>query len=108
MTERARTSPQNRQFHAICGEVAKQATFGYVRGLAVDSAKNVYIADEESDLVRMLSPDGIVSTIAGTTTAHGSRAGKLPGVLYRPYAIAVTKDGDLLVGGVGWIAQITR
>lgn len=28
MTERARTLPQSARFHALCGEVAKQATFG--------------------------------------------------------------------------------
>lgn len=27
MTERARTLPQSAKFHALCGEVAKQATF---------------------------------------------------------------------------------
>jgi hypothetical protein len=28
MTERARTLPQSAKFHALCGEVARQATFG--------------------------------------------------------------------------------
>lgn len=87
---------------------AKDALFEKIGALAVDQAKNLYIADTGNDVIRMLSPDGIVSTVAGTSSAHGSRAGRLPGVLHEPLSLSVTKLGDLLVGAWGMIAQVTR
>jgi hypothetical protein len=42
------------------------AQFGSIRGVATDSAGNVYVADEWFCTVRKITPVGVVSTLAGT------------------------------------------
>jgi hypothetical protein len=54
-------------FNGDAGQGAR-AKLSSPEGLDVDSAGNVYIADSGNDDVRMLSPAGRISTIAGTTT----------------------------------------
>jgi len=48
---------------------ASLATFNNPRGVAVDSAGNVYIGDSFNQKVRKVSTAGIVTTLAGTGTA---------------------------------------
>ncbi len=47
------------------GGRAIDALLNRPHGVAVDSAGNVYIADTENFVVRKITPDGIISTIAG-------------------------------------------
>ncbi len=47
------------------GGPATGVALGAPSGLAVDGAGNLYIADVGHDLVRKVTPDGIISTIAG-------------------------------------------
>jgi uncharacterized protein (TIGR03437 family) len=47
------------------GGPATQAMLNYAAGLATDAAGNVYIADTENSLIRVVTPDGIINTIAG-------------------------------------------
>lgn len=75
--------------------------------LALDAADNLYVADFGNDLVRKVSPTGVVTTLAGTRGQSGSQAGVLPGSLYRPSALAFTAAGDLLVGSPTGIWLIT-
>jgi hypothetical protein len=41
------------------------ASFSYPRAVAVDTDQNVYVADQYSDVIRMVSPGGVVTTVAG-------------------------------------------
>jgi len=51
------------------------ASFDGPAGLVVDAGGNVYVADSNNNLIRKITPLGVVSTIAGTG-APGSRNGK--------------------------------
>ena len=42
------------------------ARFNSPFGLAVDGAGNIYVADEDNDAIREITPAGVVSTLAGT------------------------------------------
>ena len=42
------------------------ARFSEPRGIAVDAAGNVYVADTGNAAVRQITPEGVVTTIAGT------------------------------------------
>ena len=48
------------------GGPADQASIGYVSGLAVDADGNLYIADQSHSKIRKVTPDGLITTVAGT------------------------------------------
>src|SRR5438552_15159916 len=43
------------------------ARFGTLNGIAVDTAKNVYVTDGSYNTVRKITPAGVVTTLAGDT-----------------------------------------
>jgi DNA-binding beta-propeller fold protein YncE len=56
------------------------ARFDYPTGVAVDSAGNAYVADDYNDLIRKVTPAGIVTTLEGglaILTVAAARAGIL-------------------------------
>ncbi|ATQ77750.1 hypothetical protein CR152_27045 [Massilia violaceinigra] len=65
------------------------ARFNRRDGTAADAAGNLYIADYQTNLVRMVSPDGVVSVFAG----HGVKGA----VFTHPYSIAVGPNGTVYV-----------
>jgi sugar lactone lactonase YvrE len=81
--------------------------------VAVDGAGNLYITEPLDGRVRMVSPDGIISTVAGsrgigdfnTTCTAGSGSNGLPAIqasLCLPYGIAVSGDGNLFIAEYGY------
>jgi sugar lactone lactonase YvrE len=73
------------------------ARFNTPSGLALDAAGNLYVADTGNHAIRKVSPDGQVSTLAGTGTP-GYRDG--PGAQAQfngPIGVAVDAAGRVLV-----------
>jgi sugar lactone lactonase YvrE len=83
---------------------ASTAQFQSPSDVAVDKAGNVYVADTGNDVVRRITPDGQVTTIAGTPGRSGLVPGPLPGVL-RPSSLAIV-GRDLYIGVGTAIARI--
>jgi gliding motility-associated-like protein len=54
---------------------AKEAEFGTIFGITIDSKGNLYVAESGYDLIRKITPDGIVSVLAGSGS-HGRLDGK--------------------------------
>lgn len=52
--------------------IGTAASFYYPAGMAVDAVDNLYIADYGNNKIRKISPDGTVSTFAGTGVAGSS------------------------------------
>ena len=52
------------------------AAFNGPSGLAVDPLGNVYVADTNNNLIRKITPDGTVSTVAGNGH-QGAHNGKM-------------------------------
>ena len=48
------------------GTLATLATLSHPRGIAVDTAGNVYISDTFNNRIRVVTPNGIINTIAGS------------------------------------------
>ncbi|KFC75162.1 DUF839 domain-containing protein [Massilia sp. LC238] len=67
------------------------ATFEQVVALTVDPQGNVYAADAVNNLVRKITPEGVVTTLAGTTRKDTLQPGNLPGSL-APIR-GITNDG---------------
>lgn len=67
-------------------------------GVAVDTANNVYVADKWNETIRKITPDGVVSTIAGKALSSGSADGIGTGARFsRPSGIAVDGAGNVYV-----------
>lgn len=66
--------------------------------LAVDQGGNVYITDHFSHRVRRVSPDGIISTVAGNgSDAFSGDGGKAVDAGMNPWGIAVDGAGNLYI-----------
>ncbi len=69
------------------------------RGVAVDSAGNIYIADYTNQRIRMVSSNGIITTIAGNGhTGYSGDGGPGTGaMLYQPSGVAVDSKFNVYV-----------
>ena len=77
-------------------------------GLAVDSDGALFIADYGNNRIRKVSPDGIITTVAGSgspspNTDHYSGDGgpATNALLYRPTGVAVDSAGNIFVVDAG-------
>ncbi|HKD54294.1 MAG TPA: hypothetical protein VKB72_08720, partial [Steroidobacteraceae bacterium] len=69
--------------------VGAAARFNSPLGVAVDSGGNVYVADTGNDLIRKITPAGVVTTIVGRPGKMGFLPGPLPGILSAPRSLTL-------------------
>ena len=82
------------------GGPAKIASFNYPVGIAIDSSRNIYIADRLNHRIRKVNAvTGIVSTVAGNGIAGFSGDGGAPSSakLNNPVGVAFDKYGNLYI-----------
>jgi DNA-binding beta-propeller fold protein YncE len=88
---------------------ASRARFNGPIGVAVDAHGNVFVADTYNDRIRMISPNGEVSTVAGAGTPGYADGDRNTSLFDTPCGIIVQKDGTVIVADTGndTLRQIT-
>ncbi len=81
------------------GGPAKAARLNSPRGIAVDAAGNLYVADTFNNRVRRIDPAGVISTIAGTGewSYSGDGGPATAARLRSPQGVAVDAAGNVYV-----------
>jgi len=83
---------------AVDDDTGLNASFQSPTGLVVDAAGNVYVADMANNLIRKITPNGRVTTLAGSLTAGPAADGIGAGARFAyPYHVTVNTSGNLYV-----------
>ena len=78
------------------------ARFDWPTGVAVDSAGNVYVADNGNHTIRKVTPGGAVTTLAGLAGSSGSADGTGSAARFNsPFGVAVDGGGNVFVADWG-------
>jgi uncharacterized protein (TIGR03437 family) len=89
------------------GGPATAARLHFPRGVAVDSAGNIYIADSFNLRVRKISTDGTISTVAGGGGAYpGNNVQATQAKLNFPNGVGLDSQGNLYISA-GWIQKVS-
>ena len=74
------------------------ARFRAPTDVAIDSTGTLYVADTGNHTIRMITPAGAVTTLAGTAAVSGYRDGTGPAALFaHPSGVAVDRAGNVYV-----------
>lgn len=71
------------------------------RGVAVDSTGNVYVGDTQNNAVRKITSDGVVSTLAGSSTSGFVNGTGTAATFNAPRGVAVDIAGSVYVADLG-------
>jgi len=78
------------------------AQFNLPEGIAVDTAGNVYVSDTNNHTIRLISPAGLVTTLAGAAGQPGSGDGVGAAARFNdPAGLAIDAAGNLYVADFG-------
>jgi sugar lactone lactonase YvrE len=78
------------------------ANLFFPRGVAVDSASNVFISDTDDARIRKVSPEGVITTVAGggLEGLSGDGGSATNARLYAPYGLAADRSGNVFIADV--------
>ena len=85
------------------------AIFAHPEGLAIDTASNVYVADTGNHMIRVITPFGLATDLAGTGGAEYKDGPGRDAIFDGPEGVAVDTFGNVYVADNGWgrIQKIT-
>ncbi len=74
------------------------STFGDPTGIEIDENGNLYVADHLTHIIRKITPNGLVTTIAGYPYIPGDDDGTGNGArFWRPYGLTLDNQGNIIV-----------
>ncbi|MGZ3764506.1 MAG: NHL repeat-containing protein [Mucilaginibacter sp.] len=81
--------------------VGTKAAFYLPTGIACDASGNLYIADAGNNMIRKITPLGVVTTLAGSPTLGKANGTGTSASFYYPTAVAVDASGNVYVADQG-------
>ncbi len=76
------------------------AQFYYLTGITVGEDGNIYVADKDNHKIRKVTPAGVVTTLAGSTSGFADGTGS-EAQFSQPYTVAVDSDGNVYAADAG-------
>lgn len=77
------------------------ASFYLPTGIAADATGNLFIADAGNNMIRKISPDGVVTTLAGSPLVGSANGTGTAAGFHYPAAVAVDASGNVYVADEG-------
>jgi streptogramin lyase len=78
------------------------ARFHSPGGVRLDNAGNVYVSDTANDTIRRVTPEGVVTTLAGKAGSYGTNDGTGSNARFNvPYGLVVDTNGNVYVADSG-------
>ncbi len=77
--------------------IGTSASFNKPSGVAVDASGNVYVADTDNNVIREVTPDGEVTTLAGSGSGGSKNGTGSEASFSGPTGIAVDASGNVYV-----------
>ncbi|WP_183561108.1 NHL repeat-containing protein [Mucilaginibacter sp. SP1R1] len=78
-----------------------KATFNNPNGLAIDSKGNLYVTDQANNMIRKVSLNGTVTTLAGNPVAGHSDGKGTAASFDNPFGIAIDASDNIFVADLG-------
>lgn len=73
----------------------QRRNLGFISGMSVDSADNLYIADKTASVIRRISATGVVTTFVGSGSAATiDGTGTAAALLFRDPVVSMSHDGN--------------
>jgi hypothetical protein len=82
--------------NAFANGTGAAASFSFPSGVAVTSSGDIVVADQSNHRIRLVTPAGVVTTLAGSTAGSANGTGTAA-TFNNPYGVAVTPTGDVVV-----------
>ena len=80
---------------------ATEARFRYPDAAICDSNGNLFVTDQSNHKIRKITPDGIVSTFAGTGTIGSADGNGINASFHFPAGITIDADNNLIIADFG-------
>jgi sugar lactone lactonase YvrE len=78
--------------------IGNAARFSFPHGLVVDRSGNLFVSDNNNHTIRKITPDGVVTTLAGLAGFSGQSDGNNNAArFYLPSGMAIDSSGNLFV-----------
>ncbi len=75
------------------------AKFDHPSGIAIDSENNIYVTDQRNNMIRKITPTGVVSTLAGSTWGYLDGTGNTA-QFASPRGLAIDIQNNLYVADI--------